>query len=200
MKMESDTFSALSFKKDQPAIVYAGPPDVKEFRIEKVMAYTGVHGKYTYFNFTIRMDRIYTDQIISTFFPTLLLWLLAYFTIYIKVDYFNERIMVSVTVLLVLAALLSSIKDRIPSTSYFKYIDLWFLWYTAYLFSITIYHILLHQAIDTGTKDRITLRCRRVKPEKYDEKSRKDMINDRAKVLLLLPFLLFNAIYFFLLF
>ena len=92
---------------------------------------------------------MYTDQLISTFFPTILLWMLAYFTIFIKPENFNERMMVSVTVLLVLAALLAPIRSEIPPTSYFKYIDLWFLWYSTYIFSISLFHIMFH--VDAGT-------------------------------------------------
>ena len=37
----------------------------------------------------------------------------------------------------------SSISMSLPRTSYFKYIDIWFLWYLANIFSIIIYHIIL---------------------------------------------------------
>ena len=49
----------------------------------------------------------------------------------------------SVTSLLVLASLLGSIQSGLPKTSYFKYIDLWFLWYITNIFFIIISHIML---------------------------------------------------------
>ena len=203
MKMNSDKSNAVSFVGDQPAITYVGPKVVQEFEIEKVMAYTGMIHQHTTFNFTITMKRIYTDQLIATFFPTCLLWFLAYFTLFIKVEDFNERIMVAITALLVLAALLSSIKGSIPATSYFKFIDLWFLWYTAYIFAITIFHIILHQ-INTKivpkenslAQKRVGIGSKVMKVGKSKEKSRKNMINDIAKKVFLFPFLLFNIIYF----
>ena len=203
MRMDSDKFSAVALTKDQPSISYVGPKIVKEFKVDEVMTYTGMTEKNTYFNFTITLNRVYTDQLIATFFPTILLWFLAYFTLFIKVDDFNERIMVAVTVLLVLAALLSSIKNQIPSTSYFKYIDLWFLWYTTFIFSITIFHIVLHEICERPVKNKVSVGGKVVKVEAYDvqevykgnEKSRKAVINDIAKKLLLVPFLLFNLIY-----
>ena len=203
MKMKIDKFSAVSFEKDHPAITYVGSNVVQDFEIEEVLAYTGMIEKHTTFNFTIKMERIFTDQLITTFFPTCLLWLLAYFTLFIKVDDFTDRIMVSITVLLVLAALLSSIKGSIPATSYFKYIDIWFLWYTAYIFAIAVLHILLDQ-MNTNTyiaplkKKNIAIGSRGLKVKKLNKKSRKERINDIAKTLLLLPFILFNVIYFFL--
>ena len=50
----------------------------------------------------------------------------------------------TVTSLLVLAALLTSINACLPRTSYFKYIDLWFSWYLANIFSFVIFHIVLN--------------------------------------------------------
>ena len=146
------------------------------------------------------MQRMYVNQIITAFFPSCLLWLLAYFTLFIKLEDFNERIMVSVTVLLVLAALLSSINASLPDTSYFKYIDLWFLWYTLNIFSITVFHVILKEIdVDTtgefytrkkiGSKDEMGVK-------KAIERSKKGRINDMAKKIFLLAFLMFNIIYF----
>ena len=80
MKMESDKFSTVSFEKDQDrmsgnrsAVRYVGPECAKEFRIDTLLAHTGITGKHTYFNFTIKFERMYTDQLIETFFPTILL-------------------------------------------------------------------------------------------------------------------------------
>ena len=202
MKTENDKFSPVSFVQDKrsgnaSSVTYVGPGNTKEFLIKEVLANTGVIEKYTYFNFTIKFERMYTDQLISTFFPTILLWMLAYFTIFIKPENFNERMMVSVTVLLVLAALLAPIRSEIPPTSYFKYIDLWFLWYTAYIFSITIFHIILHEATTKIESNKVAIGTQIVKIGRQHEKSRKDVINDTAKVLILIPFILFNCIYFF---
>ena len=145
MKIRRDKLSAVALKENKifdhaSAVTYVGPHNAKEFLVDNVFAQTGISGKYAYFNFTLKLERMYTDQVIETFFPTILLWTLAYFTLFIKSNDFNERIMVSVTVLLVLAALLAPIKNTIPSTSYFKFIDLWLLWYTIYIFSIAIFH------------------------------------------------------------
>jgi len=201
MKMESDKFSSVSFQQDKitgkgSAVTYTGPKNAKEFQIGKVLAFTGITGNHTYYNFTINLERMYADQIIETFFPTMLLWMLAYFTLFIKLDDFNERIMVSVTVLLVFAALLTPIKGKIPTTSYFKYIDLWFLWYTIYLFSITLFHILLHGSSTKIERNRVSIGTKIVNVCKQDENPKKHMINDIAKILLLIPFIIFNCIYF----
>ena len=124
-------------------------------KIKDIFAVTSKNEEYTYFNFTVKLDRVYTDQLITCFFPTLMLWLLSYFTLFIHLDNFNERIMVATTVLLVLAALLGSIKHDIPSTSEFKYIDLWFLWYTSFIFVIALFHILRNQMANKIKENKI---------------------------------------------
>ena len=79
----------------------------------------------------------------ATFFPTFLLWLLAYATLFIDIKDFDNRFQGSVTALLVLAALLNSITTSLPKTSYFKLIDLWFFWHTIGIFLMIMFHIIL---------------------------------------------------------
>ena len=82
-------------------------------------------------------------QVISTLFPCCLLWLLSYFSLFIQILNFNNRFMGSVTILLVLVSLRGSIANDLPKTSYFKYIDLWFMFYITNIFFIITYHIYL---------------------------------------------------------
>ena len=146
------------------------------------------------------MDRVPTDALFTAFFPTCMLWLLAYLTLFIKIEDFNERIMVAVTVLLVLAALLSSINGNLPDTPYFMNIDIWFLWYTANIFAITVFHILLKEIVENGSGK--LYRKKRVGTngimamQKTAQKSKQARVNDMAKKLFLIAFLIFNAIYF----
>ena len=144
----------------------------------------------------MKLERVYTDQLISSFFPTILLWLLAYFTLFIHPESFNERIMVAATVLLVLTALLGSIKDEIPSTNDFKYINLWFLWYSTFIFSISIYHILLHQMENEAKRNKIFVNGQQVGVYEENVRTRKHSVNDTTKVIMLVSFVLFNILYF----
>ena len=102
----------------------------------------------------------------------------------------------SITFLLVLVALRGSIVNELPKTSYFKYIDLWFFWYTTYIFSITIFHIILYTSSYPLSKNQVVIGSRMVEVEISNEKARKATINDRAKIILFFPFVLFNIIYF----
>ena len=132
----------MALVEDDPPIIYNGENKIDQFYIGPMKTNAFANGKETRFSLSIHMDRIYNDQMINTFIPTFLLWLLGYSTLFITIEDFNDRFMGTVTSLLVLASLLSSINMSLPRTSYFKYIDVWFLWYLFNIFLLIVYHIL----------------------------------------------------------
>ena len=152
MKMMLDHNNSMALVEDNSSIIYNGEETIDQFNIGPMTANTLNDEQQTRFIFSIQMDRLYNDQIINTFFPTFLMWILGYSTLFINIDDFPDRFMGAVTSLLVLAALLSSINMSLPRTSYFKYIDLWFLWYLANIFSIIMYHIVLDFDSRSGKK------------------------------------------------
>ena len=104
------------------------------------------------FEFQIEFERLYVDQLTSTFFQTFMLWLLAYLTLFIPVRNLNERFMGSVTALLVLASLLGSLKDSLPKSNQTKCIDIWFLCYIINIFLIIIFHVILENLSSKSKK------------------------------------------------
>ena len=91
------------------------------------------------------MSRVYTNQFLSTFIPTVTLWLFGYSTLFItpNEEGFNNRYMGSGTALLVMATLINVVKGDLPKTAYMKFIDVWFLWHVVTVFMIITYHIVL---------------------------------------------------------
>ncbi|KAK3854027.1 hypothetical protein Pcinc_039462 [Petrolisthes cinctipes] len=77
------------------------------------------------------MEMVLTNQygyfITGAYIPTLLLLVVSYLTFFFDLRDFTDRIMVSLTSLLVLAALFSQIASALPKTAYLKLIDVWFL-------------------------------------------------------------------------
>ena len=150
----------------------------------------------TKFVVNVDLSRNYTHQIINTFFPTFLLWILAYATLFIKVEDFTDRIMVTVTSLLVLATLHGSINSELPKTSYFKYIDLWFLWYLTNIFCIIIYHIILDKVeIKNGKIVLINLQ-KPLTAHRTTIRSNRARVNNIAVAILPVSTLIFNLVYF----
>ena len=112
----------------------------------------------------------------STFFQTVMLWLLAYVTLFLHVRNLNERFMGALTALLVLAALLGSMKQHLPLSSHMNFIDFWFLWYITNIFAIIVFHVVIDGL-------RIPIQ-------------RKEMVNKSAVIILPVIMLVFNMVYF----
>ena len=141
LKMRLNYNNSMSLVQDTFPILYEGEAKVGQFYIKNLSVMAITNAVETRFIGIIDLDRIFNNQITSSFIPTLLLWLLAYSTLFVGIEQFNVRFMGTVTSLLVLSSLLNSISKSLPTTSYFKYIDLWFLWYLANIFSMVLYHV-----------------------------------------------------------
>ena len=91
------------------------------------------------------MDRIPTNQMLTTFFPTVILWLFGYSTLLVDPteNGFDNRFAGSGTALLVIATLISAAKSDLPKTAYMKLIDIWFLWHVLSVFLVIVCHIVL---------------------------------------------------------
>ena len=63
---------------------------------------------------------------VTIFIPTTLINIISFATFSFKWFDFQNRIMVSLTSLLVLSTLFSQVSSNLPQTSYFKLIDIWF--------------------------------------------------------------------------
>ena len=128
------------------SVIYLGPRTVHQFRIGNIQnRRSQLEKDKTSFLFTISLYRNYNPQLISTFFPTFLLCLISYSTLFIDLNNFTMRFQGSVITLLVYESLLNSITTEFPETAYFKMIDVWFIWHTVAMFTIILFHILLHK-------------------------------------------------------
>ena len=86
---------------------------------------------------------IYSYYILNTFLTSFLIVLISFTTFCFKVNYFNERIMVSLTSLLVLSSLFSDSAATLVKTSYLKLIDVWH----AALIIITFLNVVANTAL-----------------------------------------------------
>ncbi|KAK3860779.1 hypothetical protein Pcinc_033186 [Petrolisthes cinctipes] len=92
---------------------------------------------------TTRFRHLYGYYIISIYLPTLLLILISYATFFFNFDDFTDRIMVSVTALLVLSTFLSTASSSMARVSYFTLIDIWLSFSIVCVFIICISHTVL---------------------------------------------------------
>ena len=135
--------NSIKMTKNEDSIIYHGPTILNEFEIIGFGSQTRHYQTNTSFTYTIKFKRLFAQHLMTTFFQSFLLWLLAYITLFINENDFSNRFMGAVTALLVLAALLSSMENKLPTTAYFKLIDLWFNWFIVNIFLIILIHVLI---------------------------------------------------------
>ena len=128
-------------------VVYKGTQIIDQFSIDIIHGKVQNTNESTKYIINIGMSRLSTNQIINTFFPTLILWFFGYSTLFINSGEhdFNNRFMGAGTSLLVIITLLNTVKGDLPKTAYIKLIDIWFLWHVVSILTIIVYHIILHR-------------------------------------------------------
>nr|XP_027236125.1 glycine receptor subunit alpha-2-like [Penaeus vannamei] len=76
---------------------------------------------------TLKFKNQYGYYIGNAVVPSLFMVVICYLTLLFDMDDFMDRIMVSLTSLLVLASLFSQTSQSIPKTAYLKHIDVWYI-------------------------------------------------------------------------
>ena len=130
---------------DNGNIKYIGDTIIDQFEFGQIQSKVLNSNESTKLIVIISMSRIPINQFLNTFFPTVILWLFGYSTLFIEPNEngFDNRFMGSGTSLLVIATLINAVKSDLPKTAYTKFIDIWFLWHVLSVFTIIIYHIVL---------------------------------------------------------
>ena len=76
----------------------------------------------------ITFKRTLSIEAINTFLPSLLLIILSYITAFFKLPkFFNTAITVNLSVMLTITTLLISVLNKLPTTSYIKWIEYWLI-------------------------------------------------------------------------
>ena len=189
MLLKTQQNNSMSFVSENPGVSLRGQRTVFQFNILNVTSTVMNDDNSTKFIFSMLIHHHIMDQIIGTFLPTILLWFLACFTLFIDIGNFSDRFVGTVTTLLVLVALLSSLSDDMPKTSYFKFIDLWFLWYISAILMITVYHIFLNH-IPNNKVEYI------LDGKKVQKLSKRAKVNRIAIVIFAISTLVFDIVYF----
>ena len=144
MKINQHRYDKIRFISSEN-IVYSGERTIDQFSIGKIHGEVFYSNESTSFKVIIPMSRIPINQFLNTFFPTVILWLFGYSTLFIDPNQngFDNRFMGAGTALLVVATLINAVKGDLPKTAYTKFIDVWFLWHVISIFTIIVYHIAL---------------------------------------------------------
>ncbi|XP_047476773.1 uncharacterized protein LOC125030639 [Penaeus chinensis] len=102
------------------------------------------NGNVTMVSFKILLQRRYASYIFTTFGPCFVLTLIGYLTLFFGVDNFSDRIMVTLSCLIVVAALFAQIATTTPSSACPKTIDMIFLAIIMRLFFVVLHHSIFY--------------------------------------------------------
>lgn len=101
----------------------------------------------------IELKSQYGYYIISNYVPSLLMFLVAYSSFFFPIDNFSERVMVSLTSLLVLAAFFTQASDTTVHTPYVKMLDAWFTCLIVVNFSVVILNVIINNIATNETSE-----------------------------------------------
>ena len=82
--------------------------------------------------------------LLNNYWPSFLIFIIAYTTFFFPLDNFNERVMVSLTSLLVLATFFSQASESTVHTPYVKMIDIWYAGLIGFNFATVVLNVVIN--------------------------------------------------------
>ena len=141
-RIKMDYYSQ-SLTKEEIKINYQGSSNLGEFSYVRATTYrhhTDYHGIID-----IHLKCLYGYHLLNSFTPSTLMVLISFASLFFPIVNFNERVMVSLTSLLVLAALFTQASETSVKTSYFKLLDVWYVTMIFFCFVVVVFNICLHK-------------------------------------------------------
>ena len=111
----------------------------------------------------ITLKRKIQTELLTTYVPTLLLLIIAYVTHFFKAEYFDSKVSVNLTIMLVNTTIFTSKIQELPPTSDTKMIDIWLIFSLLVPFGFA----LIQTAIESYREDS-------KRPEAWSERSKDD--------------------------
>ena len=109
---------------------------------------------------TIKLKRKVVTELVTTFFPTILLLLITFTTIFFDKDLFGDAIAVNLTIMLVMTTIFTSKIEELPPTSDMKMIDIWLI----FCLVVPFLEVILRTAIEC-----VNCNCHICEPEETDK-------------------------------
>lgn len=144
LRLQAFTRDLVALRSSGTTVEYRGPTNLREYEMRDVEMVEHDWQTYSGQELRFRLDNLSLFFVSSTYVPTFLMVLICYSTFFFEIEDFNDRIMVSLTALLVLATLFTQITTTTPSTSYLKLLDVWFVACILVNFTIVIMLVVIN--------------------------------------------------------
>ena len=131
---------------------YLGEKLLLEYTVGEMMmkVVNDTTAKYSSLKVSLTFTRRWFYHGINVFLQSVLLLIVAYMTFYYQVDNFQDRVMVCITTMIVIANVQTSINTMVPKTSYLKMIDFFLI----YSFNIIVVVMVYHTYISVHTNEK----------------------------------------------
>ncbi|XP_069982915.1 serotonin-gated chloride channel mod-1-like [Penaeus vannamei] len=174
---------------------YLGPEKLPEYQVRAVtMQSRGANGDSGQ-QLTVRFTNLYRYYLANSYLPSFLLVVISYSTFYFRLEDFNERIMVSITAMLVLVALFSQTSSTILKTTYLKLIDVWYMVCIVVDFVMVMMLALIDFVLHNRSSNRIMVLSSSKNSRSRYFPSNAEKLNKIGRVALPLLFLAFLLVY-----
>lgn len=117
--------------------------DVGEYMVKEII--TKSMGDNNSILLSIQLKSKYSYHLLTSYLTSFLILLISYGTFFFHVNEFNERIMVSLTSLLVLTGLFSQSNSSSIETPYLKLLDVWYASLIIFTFMVVLVNIILNK-------------------------------------------------------
>lgn len=152
-------------------------------------------------SFQLSLESTYGFYVLNTYLPSALIWFISYSSLYFPLRNFNERVMVSLTSLLVLTSFFTQASEFSVYTPYPKMIDIWFTCLISGNFLVVIFNVIINNIYLKNTNTSMNVvhtksyfPDERVK-DKHSVNTSGERVNLVVKLVLLLNFVMFLTWY-----
>ena len=143
------TSKYMSFVQDGEGVNYLGEKSLTEFHVREIKpSVVEIDDElkastYSTFKVTVLFERRSEFHLLNIYLQTIVLNVTAFLTLFFDVTNFSDRIMVALTVMLVVATIMTSIQSNLPPTAYYKLIDVWLIFTLNIIVILMIGHTIL---------------------------------------------------------
>ena len=124
--MDVDSLDQMTVHLFPENLTMVQPEDMTLFTITSSVLHKAIHPK-TGIQMRIRMKRKIMSEMMTTYFPSLLLMMITYATTFFKPFFFEAALSVNLTTMLVMTTIFISKMEGLPPTSATKMIDYWLI-------------------------------------------------------------------------
>lgn len=144
LRLQAFTRELVALTTPGTSVEYLGAKNLREYELRSVEMVQQDWKNHSGQEIRFRLENLSGFYVSSTYVPTFLMVVICYSTLFFEIEDFQDRIMVSLTALLVLATLFTQITETTPNTSYLKLLDAWFVACILVNFSIVILLVVIN--------------------------------------------------------